>query len=247
MSGEQTIVVEPHNWPLVDAIRTVLATPGLPPVALIGGLAVAVRVGATGTMHRATTDVDFVTGEPTADELALVAAVPGATPTVLTVGGVSVDLIVTHAIDEDDLDGLDDDQRLFVVGHRWAYEESSRLRLATAGTAFVDVRVATPAGLVATKSHAVGFPNSRRRATKLPSDLLDLYRLVDAYDTDRELAAELRAGSGALARIIADVADRAILDNPARAVRQMAMTSPTPIETDRVRDVMQTFVDRLRG
>jgi hypothetical protein len=225
------IVVEAHNRPVIATVREVLTRPGLPAMTLIGGLAVAVRVGAMGTAHRATTDVDFVTAEIATDAAVEV---------------VGVDLIVTHAVDERELDGLDDDQRLFVAGHRWAFERGTPMRLAASDDEFVELAVATPAGLVATKSHAVGFPNSRRRANKQPSDLLDLFRLVDAYDIDGALVAELRAGPNALARIVADVTQRSVLDNPARAAMQMATASPAPIDRDRLADVMQTFVEGLR-
>jgi hypothetical protein len=46
---------------LLEVTRTVLATPGLPDVALIGGLAVTMRVSAAGAGHRATIDIDLVT------------------------------------------------------------------------------------------------------------------------------------------------------------------------------------------
>ncbi|MGB3411935.1 MAG: hypothetical protein WBA45_12155 [Microthrixaceae bacterium] len=62
MSGDPSLTLLPvSDGPLLEAARTVLATPGLPPVALIGGLAVTARVSAAGALHRATNDIDLVT------------------------------------------------------------------------------------------------------------------------------------------------------------------------------------------
>lgn len=111
----------------------------------------------------------------------------------------------------------------------------------------VTVDVATPAGLVATKSHAIGYPTSRRRATKAASDLLDLFRLVDLYNREGELSDELRGAPGGIGPIIADVARDQVLANPAAAANKMASASPTPIDVDDVVTIIQSFVDELRG
>lgn len=75
---------------------------------------------------------------------------------------------------------------------------------------------ASPAALLATKCHAVGYARSQRRATKHGADMLDVYRLVDAYNLDGELATELHEAPGRLAPVIADVVRTEILANPAR-------------------------------
>jgi hypothetical protein len=118
--------------------------------------------------------------------------------------------------------------------------------LATSDSQPFIVRVASPAGLVAAKSHAVGYPSTARRALKHGSDLLDLFRLVDLYDADGSLTQQLRTGPPELARIIADVAERELIVNPAAATNTMASASPTPIDVDRVTDAIETFVDGLR-
>ena len=100
----------------------------------------------------------------------------------LLVDNVKVDLIPTSPIVDGDLDGFEDDDLLFLAGHRWAFEGAEPARLSTAGSHPLDIDVATTAGLVAAKSHAVGYPRSGRRATKHGSDLLDLVRLVDLYN-----------------------------------------------------------------
>lgn len=108
------------------------------------------------------------------------------------------------------------------------------------------LHVATPAGLVAAKSHAVGFPSSTRRATKHGSDLLDLVRLVELYGGGQSLTDSLRSGPAELARIIADICDREILANPIRAARTIEAVSPTPIDPDDVADIVEGFVYDLR-
>ncbi|MFV0317237.1 MAG: hypothetical protein ACK5O2_09805 [Microthrixaceae bacterium] len=106
--------------------------------------------------------------------------------------------------------------------------------------------VATPAGLVATKSHAIGYPTSRRRATKAASDLLDLFRLVDLYNREGELSNELRGAPGGIGRIIADVVQDQILANPEAAANKMASASPTPVDVGDVVAIIEGFVDELR-
>jgi len=227
--------------------RTVLATQGLPAVALIGGLAVTMRVSAAGAGHRATVDIDLVTVESEPEAVEILADAHDAKRQPLVIDEIKVDLIATSALTDDDLDGLEDKHRLFVAGHRWALESAEPSRMTVLGADPVTVDVATSAGLVATKSHAIGFPTSRRRATKAASDLLDLFRLVDIYDREGELSDELRGAPGGIGRIIADVARDQVLANPATAANKMASASPTPIEVADVVTVIGGFVDELRG
>ena len=249
MSGDPALILLPaSDGPLLDAARAVLATPGLPPVALIGGLAVTVRVSAAGALHRATNDIDLVTIylEPDPEAVELIASAQGAEARPLLVNGVKVDIIPTNPVDDSDLDGHEDRHRLFLAGHRWAFETAEEARLTVPGATPLLVQIASPAGLVAAKSHAVGFPSSTRRATKHGSDLLDLLRLVDLYAANDALADALRAGPAELARIIADVCDREILANPIRAARTIEAVATTPIDPEEVADIIGDFVDDLR-
>ena len=249
MSGDPLLTILPAaDKPLLDAARAVLTTSGLPPVVLIGGLAVTARLSEAGVGHRATIDIDLVTTyrEPGSEASDLIADAHHSQRDPLVVRGVKVDIIPTSPVTERDLEGLDDGSRLFVAGHRWAFETGEHVRLATTESDHLDVRIATVAGLVTAKSHAVGHPNARRRATKHGSDLLDLYRLVDLHDADGSLAEDIRGGPAHLNRIVADVVDREICTNPARAATSMSPASPTPIDAVQVSDTMESFVDGLR-
>lgn len=247
VSGDPPLIVLPdHSSGLLEVTRTVLTTPGLPDVALIGGLAVTMRVSAAGAGHRATVDIDLVTVDADPEAVEVLADAHHVDPESLIIDKVKVDLIATSALTDDDLDGLDDKDRLFVAGHRWAFEEADPSRLSVHGADPVAVKVATPAGLVATKSHAIGYPTSGRRATKSASDLLDLFRLVDLYNRDGQLSDELRGAAGGIGRIIADIAQDQVLTNPVTATNKMASASPAPIEVDDVVVIIETFVDELR-
>ena len=248
VSGEPPLIVLPdHSTGLLEVTRTVLATPGLPDVALIGGLAVTMRVSAAGAGHRATIDIDLVTVDAEREAAEVLADAHHAEPQPLIIDEVKVDLIATSAVTDDDLDGLGDKDRLFVAGHRWAFEGAEPSRLTVQGADPVAIRVATPAGLVATKSHAIGYPTSRRRSTKSASDLLDLFRLVDLCNRDSQLSGELRGAPGGIGRIIAEVAQDQVLTNPAAATTKMASASPVPIEVGDVEAVIESFVDELRS
>ncbi len=247
MSGDLPLIVLPgHSSALLEVTRTVLATPGLPDVALIGGLAVTMRISAAGAGHRATVDIDLVTVESDPEAVEVLADAHDTDRQPLVIDEIKVDVIATSALTDEDLDGLEDKHRLFVAAHRWAFEGAVRSRITVLGTEPVAVSVATPAGLVATKSHAVGYPTSRRRATKSASDLLDLFRLIEFYNRNGELSDELREAPGGIRRIIAGVARDQILTNPASAANRMASASPAPIQVDDVIAIIETFVDELR-
>lgn len=250
VSGDPTLtVLRPSSRPLVEAAQVVLSTVGLPSVALVGGLAVTTRLSQAGLEHRATTDIDFVTdyADSDVDTVELIASTHRSDEKPLVVQGVKVDIIPTGPVTDQQIDELDDDgQRLFIGAHRWAYETATPERLTVPGSDLLDVVVATPAGLVAAKSHALGFPRAARRAEKHSSDLLDVYRLIDRYGADGTLADELVAGPAHAARIVADVLDREILANPAAVAGTMVRSSPLPIDVDDLTSVVGDFVADLR-
>ncbi len=105
MPGDrQPFVLPGHSRRLLDAARTVLATPGLPPVVLVGGLAVTMRISAAGVGHRATVDIDLVTIETEPEVVEVLAEAHQTDRHRLLIEGVKVDLISTLAVDSDDLD-----------------------------------------------------------------------------------------------------------------------------------------------
>lgn len=248
MSGDPPLIALPTSaGPLLEAARTVLATPDLPPVVLIGGLAVTMRVSAAGAVHRATIDIDLVTVDAKPEAVEVLADAHATPKQPLMIGEVKVDIIATSPITDQDLEGLDDQNRLFVAAHRWAFESGRPSRMTTIGSEPLDALVASTASLVATKCHAIGFPTSRRRATKHASDLLDLFRLVQLHNRGGDLSRELREAPAGLARIIADIAHREAIANAASAAKQMSGAAREEIEVEEVRVIIGDFVDELRG
>ena len=233
------------------AAAAVLATKGLPRVVLVGGLAITTRIALAGQSHRATTDIDLVTAyqEPEPEAFDLLVAAHDAPDPPLVVEGIKVDVIPTAALDEFDVTGLTDDDRLFLTGHRWAYERAEPVTLTAPDSDLhaVTMDIALTPGLIATKAHAAGYPRAQRRAEKHASDLLDLYRLIAVFDVDGSAAAVIRSGPPGLAHLVADVCDHRILDNPAAAARAMATASLEPIERADVADSVGDFVAALRA
>jgi hypothetical protein len=211
-------------------------------------MAVNIRLSTTDEAHRATQDVDVVAGDDTPSALEVLPR--GHQPTrqhTVVVDGIEVDIIETHAVTAEDLDGLDDNAKLFIAGHRWALDTARHVNVATTSDpmATVTVRVATPAGLIATKSHAVGYPNAARRTTKHGGDLYDLFRLVEAFDARGQMRAELTDAPNGLGTLVADVVQTEILANPARAVLQMSSVASTTLDIARVVDAAEPFVAEL--
>jgi hypothetical protein len=221
----------------------------MPAVAVIGGTAVNIRLSAAADVHRATRDIDVVAdavAPPAVDILAQGHQRRGDHTVIIE--DVEVDIIETYPVTEDDVVGLDDDAALFVLGHRWALETSAPVRLATVGSsrAAVRVRVATPAGLVAAKAHAAGYPRAGRRAAKHGGDLYDIYRLIETFDPQGQMRAALAAAPAGLGRLIAQVVQAELLDHPAAASRIMAASAIVPVLAEHLVDVIEPFVAGLR-
>lgn len=244
------LVVLPATLARLVGALGALTAPDMPDVAVIGGMAVNIRLSTAADAHRATQDLDIVAHDtiPGAVEV-LARDHPTRREHTVVVEGIEIDIIVTHPVTEHDLRGLDDGQRLFIAGHRWALDTAQPVRLALVGDAAeISVPVATPAGLVAAKSHAAGHPRASRRATKHGGDLYDLFRLVEVFDQHGQLRDQLTTAPGGLGRLVAHVIATEILTNPARAAQQMGAASLTgPPPPDRVRDVLEPFVDELRS
>jgi hypothetical protein len=225
-----------------------LTAPDMPAVALIGGMAVNVRLSTAAEAHHATQDIDLVADDrtPTAIEV-LSRGNQLAREHTVVLNGIEVDIIDTQAVTDEDLHGLDDDAKLFIAGHRWALDTAGPVRITSVGRAAltVELPVATPAGLVAAKSYAAGYPRAARRATKHGGDLYDLFRLIEVFDRRGELRSELAAAPGDLGQLVARVVRTEILANPVRALRQMAPAASTALDVDRIVDVLEPFLAPL--
>lgn len=124
MSGEPVaLLVSQPSGTLVALVRALaeLESAGLPRHALIGGVAVMVRLSQS---HRATQDLDEVV-EPSLPTAAVLIAGPGAVEhRAETAGGVRVDLISVGDRDLRSLQASDlpdqDDERLFALAHDFA-------------------------------------------------------------------------------------------------------------------------------
>lgn len=252
MSGAEPVpfvAVPDALAPMLIALHELTAA-NVPPLALVGGLAVNLRLAVGDEAHRTTRDIDVVAG----DEMPGVIDVlgeqqdPTRTQTVM-VGDFEVDVISTLPLTPDYLDGLDDATRLFVAGHRFAFDTATTMLIGTRGedTDDVELPVATPAGLIAAKSHAVGHPRAKRRATKHGGDLYDVFRLIEVFDADGSLGHEVAAAPHSLGPTIAAVLTAEILANPGRAMHQMSIASLSILTVDQVRETVEPFVAAITG
>lgn len=248
MSGERIILANDTggNAARLVSVTARLVEANLGQYALVGGLAVMCRLAA---VHRATQDVDTVTEAtmPTAVEViaSTIGEVDPSNPSRALVDGVKVDIIDTGPFGYDDLDGIDVNDRLFVVSHRWALDTATDTEI-VAGEAVATIRVATPAALAATKAGALlgGRPREPR---KRASDLYDIYRLILEHDRSGGIAGTLGAAPFGLGDLVGETLRSLVIDQPERAARWLLeggaeMSAITP---DDLRDVIGPLGDRL--
>jgi len=221
VSGEPTVVFAPAptTRKMLDALGVALRVPGLTAV-LIGGMGVACRLA---QVHRATGDVDLVTEEGEDSPGALLVRAGIATPDPsfpdrVYVNDTKLELIGTSALPEPLLIDADDD-RLFVLAHRWALDTGTTCHLLVEGGPRTSVAVASPAALVATKLSALR--GRRRQDRKRASDAYDIFRLLDACDVDGAVSTALDSAPEDLARLIASGLRAAFVDEADRALLRM--------------------------
>jgi predicted nucleotidyltransferase len=202
------ILTGPAMVPLVRAAAA-LEAEDIPPFAVIGGVAVTVRLGRA---VRATADIDAVTDQrytPTALEVLRARAdvtYDAADPHTITIAGAEVQFQDVEPVDDADVAHLDDKDLLYVAAHAHALAAATRMRLlATDGQIEATVPVATVGALLATKLHA--YLDRRRVAgpDKRPGDLWDIYNLLLRLGGDA--AADLAANpslAGVVARTFRD-------------------------------------------
>lgn len=228
MSGDVTLI-EGGDGGVSRLVRTASALfgrPGFGPAALVGGLAVTVRLA---TVHRATNDVDAVCDGDAPLEYVGEGDVRGSQR--VEIDGVKVDVMPTSPLPATAAGLPDGDlDRLFVLGHRWALEsaESLVVRVVTAnesgfGGAHTLVVAAAPA-LVACKFHAIADRRDARRE-KRESDALDLARLIGGLVRTPMIAQQFAAAPFDLAALVSSQTERWLIDDAARMARLMNMST----------------------
>lgn len=239
---------------MVRAAERACGTPNLP-LAIVGGFAVTCRLG---RVHRATGDVDMVADELATVgargssaralvELGIATADPGGRDHRVFVDGTKIEIIETQDL-TDGVNGIDSVlDRLFLLGHRWAYLAAEPTRITVAGTAIdVMLPVATPAALVATKLHAFC---DRPRDEKRASDAYDIFRLVEIHDRDGAIASAMNDGIPGLADAVRELATDKFVDGAERVVRYLKTYGEpvwAEITADDLRRVIGALVTALR-
>jgi hypothetical protein len=239
---------------LVRAAAALFAQPSFRPAALVGGLAVTMRLA---TAHRATNDVDTVADGDGPRQAALDYVTDRGEPgDRIEVDGVKVDVMPTWPLVADELPD-EELPRLFVLAHRWALESAEPLTVQVTGweggpAEPLSLDVATAPALVACKFHALA-DRKEARAQKRESDALDLVRLVGSLVRVRVRvggSAEPLAGSPFdLAELVAAESRRWFLDDATRMARLVRLgdgSADATVDPDDIAALGELFIERLR-
>ena len=255
MSGD-VVLIDSGDGAVSRLVRTAAALfdrADFNPAALVGGLAVTVRLA---TAHRATNDVDTVTDGDGPRTLALeyLADAAAAASGRIEIDGVKVDVMPTWPLPA--LQGeLPDDEldRLFVLGHRWALESATSVVVkiitpnSTEATETGALLVATSPALIACKFHAL----ARRRGpriSKQESDALDLFCLItELVRSDQEIANFVGAPFD-IGALVETQVQRWFIDDTLRLARlaSRATFSGDRIDVGEVETLGRLFIARLR-
>jgi hypothetical protein len=223
-------------------LRALIAE-GMPAVAVIGGIGVTIRLATAEHGHRATVDVDVVAEDRDPPAIQVLACEHHRLrDQTAVVAGVEIDVIPTQPVSEEALREIEDEgARLFVAAHRWALDTATSVQLTAAASsaAVVHLPVGSPGALVAAKAHAAGYGRAERRANKHGGDLFDIYRLLEVFDAQGALRADLRSAPADTGRLVARVIEVEMLTNPARTLRQMLPSSAQPLDGDHITDVLE--------
>lgn len=239
---------------LVRAVD-VFAHAALPAWALVGGLAVTVRLAEA---HRATADVDAVADDDDgqlAPTLALLAIEQHGTATgdrFILEDGTKVDVISTGSWTAEELP-LDELDRAFILSHWWAVATAETLSLLvidrgeTAATA--SIPVASPAALVACKLQSCR--RRQRDPAKAASDIFDIYRLLIEHDQAGGVADALARSPDNLGPWCADALTTTFVTDAARSARSLSTSARGPamerVTTVDLEVVGSLCADRLRS
>ena len=237
--------------PLVRAAAALEAT-GLPPFAVIGGVAVAVRLR---RIIRATADLDAVTDytyAPTALEIMIEREDTVSDPNdrhTITIGGAQVQFQEVVGVRDEELDGFIPRELLFLGGHAHALVGASPVTLTASdagGRVRATVPVAPAGALVAMKLHA--FLDRRGPGVaKRPGDVWDVYNLL--LHASEDAAADLRSTGRLLPEAVAATVQDVLIDHApkTRAVlRQSSDERYQAITADELSHEGSAFISRLR-
>lgn len=210
----------PAMAPLIRAAAA-LESSDLSPFAVIGGVAVAVRLGRA---MRATADLDAVTdyqADPGA--LDILRARPDTRtdpndPHTITIRGTQIQFQDVTAVTDDEIRHLDTKNLLYVAGHATALTTAQPVRIRTgAATGAIEafVPVATTGSLIAMKLHAYLDRRAQSGPDKRPGDLWDLYNLLQFAMSDA--IRDLDAASDLLRRAVCTTLQEQLVQRAARA------------------------------
>ncbi|MCZ7525603.1 MAG: nucleotidyl transferase AbiEii/AbiGii toxin family protein [Acidimicrobiia bacterium] len=226
----------------------------MPAYALVGGVAVIARLA---TAHRSTQDVDTVAWSEDGGADAVIRLLVEAGGTKVADGvlleGVEVDVIGVGDFEAADLEGLDTSDRAFVVSHRWALDTAEPVRISVVDEhhieqAGADMRLATPAALVAMKAGAIPRRRDEGRA-KRASDVYDVYRLLRAHNPAGAVAGALSEAPHGLAAWCARQIRLLLGDEVERTARWLAVDgSPAmqAVAADDLRAVGALLIEDLQ-
>lgn len=223
-----------------------------PSSALVGGVAVICRLA---NAHRATLDADTVVAERQPSVLEVLRARPHTrTPEDLgsqgvLIRGALVEVIEVATVRATEVAEIDDPRdRLFVAAHRWALDTAEPTDIDTVPSSGQRrLAVATPAGLAATKTHAlVGRRGGREE--KLGSDLLDLVLLFERFDSDGALTAALGDAPYGLGTLVAEQL-AGLMDDPqrrTRAIRLVGQATGSNVPSSRLAEAFARLLGVIR-
>jgi predicted nucleotidyltransferase len=250
-SGSDVVLQGPVMAGLIRAVAA-LTESGLEAFVIVGGVAVAARLGQA---HRATTDVDTVIDEVAhPDAIETLLALPDAQPDPtgshrVLIGGTKVEIIGVGAVEDNALDGLTELQTLFVSAHTWALSTATPVTLASGAGPTVRATgpFATPAALFAMKLHAIQDRRPTSRPEKRSSDALDLYRLLLQLDADGSLRADLASAPSPLRYAVRAATQRVLIDDAARTRGWLSASDDQAgqVTADELRYLARPVVDAL--
>ncbi len=219
--AEPAVVLTGHA--MVGPVRAVAAmqTAGLGRHAVVGGLAVSVRLNRA---HRATADVDTVVDETTPpDAVTALLALDDARPDPqaghrVYVGDTKVEVLGVGPIDADeDLAWAPESEALFVLAHSWAVDTATPVSVMAGDDRRVQATApfASPAALVAMKLCAIESRSAGSLA-KRAGDAWDIYRILIDLDADGAVRDALAGAPPALRTLVTAAIDRVLVSGADR-------------------------------